>query len=65
MIDIKIPCNCFHLMDDHKDLGEGEIPFITWCRYSEDGLCPCDYFVPMTNLEYLQYKYDQKHTDTK
>ena len=51
----EIPSNCFHAKEDHKDLGI-EDEFITWCQYSEIGQCPCDYFTPMGNLEYLEWK---------
>lgn len=52
----EIPCNCYHSRADHKDLGGQQGHFWTWCRYSEVGQCPCDYFTPMTNLEYLEYE---------
>lgn len=58
-----IPCNCYHSAEDHINLNDGEMPFFSWCRYSEIGQCPCDYFSPMTNLQYLEYKYDQKYPD--
>jgi len=53
----EIPCNCFHSKADHKDIGSENHQgvFITWCRYSEIGQCPCDYFVEMDNLEYLEW----------
>ena len=52
-----LPCNCFHLKEDHKDIGTNEEGiFLTWCRYSEIGQCPCDYYTPMENLEYLEWK---------
>lgn len=54
-----IPCNCFHSIKDHKDFGNGEFPFMAWCIFSEYGACPCDSWTPMTNLEYLDYKYGQ------
>jgi hypothetical protein len=51
----EIPCNCFHTKADHKNLGDPDAEFLTWCRYSEIGQCACDYFTPMGNLEYLEY----------
>lgn len=53
----EIPCNCYHQKKDHKDLGTNEDgEFISWCVWSEIGQCPCDYFTPMDNLEYLEWK---------
>jgi len=52
----EIPCNCFHSKADHKNLGTmDDQPFYTWCRYSEIGQCPCDYFTEMDNLMYLEF----------
>jgi len=56
----EIPCNCYHSKADHKDLSsDGQEHFWTWCRYSEIGQCPCDYFTPMGNLEYLEWISDK------
>lgn len=46
-----IPCNCGHSREDHSAY---------WCIFSEYGLCPCDHWIPMTNLEFLEYKYVQQ-----
>lgn len=57
----EVPCNCFHMRADHKDLGNNEFgDFLTWCKYSEIGQCPCDYFTVMDNLEYLEWEYERK-----
>lgn len=63
-------CNCYHAYEDHKNLGSIETyqhgilvedrPAISWCIFSEFGQCPCDIFTEMTNLEYLEYLYDNK-----
>lgn len=58
----EIPCNCYHSREDHKDLAsKPEQEFRSWCRYSEIGQCPCDYFTPMTNLEYVEYMNELQH----
>jgi hypothetical protein len=58
----EIPCNCYHVKADHHNLGvkHGE-DFITWCRYSEVGQCPCDCYTQMSNLEYLEYEDAKTH----
>lgn len=60
-----IPCNCYHPKADHKDLGDRFDEFTAWCKWSENGLCPCDYFTPLNNLEFLEYKYDRNKLDSK
>jgi hypothetical protein len=32
--------------------------FRGWCVYSEYGQCPCDQYMPMDNLEFLEWKSD-------
>lgn len=56
----KIPCKCFHQEEDHRDLGTHKQSFSTWCIFSEYNQCACDYFVIMTNLEYLDWKYERQ-----
>ena len=59
-------CNCFHSFEDHYRIpyceeGNRQVQnLITWCRYSEYGQCPCDTYTSMTNLEYLEYLYNNK-----
>ena len=59
-------CNCYHLKQDHVTgyfAEDGNFPNLEstrWCIYSETGNCPCDWYTPMTNLEYLEYQYDQQ-----
>jgi hypothetical protein len=55
----EFPCNCYHFREDHMDK---ELNHLTYCRYSEYGQCPCDYYTPMTNLEFLEFKYGQSTT---
>lgn len=47
-----LPCNCYHSKEDHMQRQPG---FYMWCRYSETGQCPCDFYTPMDNLEYLEH----------
>ena len=55
-------CNCWHSYADHKSIidiwGLGQTGK-TWCIYSEYGQCPCDYYTSMTNLEYLEWRYNK------
>jgi hypothetical protein len=58
-----LPCNCCHSKEDHHFFtGDDGIAdkFYAWCRYSEDGQCPCDRYTSMTNLEYLEYLNEQR-----
>lgn len=61
----QIPCNCYHSAADHKDLGTHTQYFPTWCIYSETGQCPCDYYTQMSNIEFLEWKYEQGQLDSK
>lgn len=66
-----LPCVCFHSKQDHKNIGtivtyykgviEEERPAFSWCLYSETHQCPCEFFIEMTNLEYLEYRYCEKY----
>lgn len=62
-----LPCKCGHERRDHVTRSHEEdgntSSFIGSCRHDKayfKGMCLCDFYNQMTNLEYLEYNYKNK-----
>ncbi len=57
------PCNCGHSVEDHlHDYGNIGMDF-GWCIFSEFGQCPCDNYIAMDNLEFVEWYHRTKLID--
>lgn len=55
--EFPFPCNCGHSRMEHTHI-PGDC--ITYCKRQWSRECACDTFTPLSNLEYIEYKYDKK-----
>jgi hypothetical protein len=62
-----LPCICGHERKDHVHYSEGEdqyTSYISCCHHDKaifKGMCICSWYMPMTNLEYLEWCYEKSN----